>query len=355
MVKIGAIGDCIHTLPLARALRQCFPKAYLAWIVGAEAKDVPADQDGIDEVIVSDTRAWRRLFRAGSVRKAYRAVAAFRRRLTDASFDLAVDAQGSIKSGLMARLTGAPVRVGFTSDACREPLNTLFTTHRVSPRGTHVIEQNLSLLTLCGGADIQMDAYPRFSPTYAAVERVVAWRGKVGIAADSDAIKSAPLVAIHPGGGYASKRWPLKAFITLASRLAHRWTVIITPSPGEQEDILDRLDAIGSKKPIVAPPMGLSELAALYQQCHLMIASDTGPLHLAAAAGCRTVGLFGPSASARNGPYGTHHYSLQQYCACRGKRLFPPRKCSQRESCIESLTVDDVYQVVCDQMARIAL
>jgi ADP-heptose:LPS heptosyltransferase len=90
VVKLGSIGDCLHTLPLIAALRQSFPKAYLAWVVEEKAKEIPSGQEGIDEVIVVDTRQWRRLLKSGRVVSAYHAVRSFQRQLSDYRFDLAI-------------------------------------------------------------------------------------------------------------------------------------------------------------------------------------------------------------------------------------------------------------------------
>ncbi|MFQ5780766.1 MAG: glycosyltransferase family 9 protein, partial [Nitrospiria bacterium] len=225
-MKLGSIGDCIHMLPVVRALRRNIPTAYLAWVVEEKSKEIPLGQDGIDDVIVVDTRLWRRLLRSGKALSAYRAWRAFQTRLLDYRFDLAIDGQGLFKSGLITLMTGAPLRIGFSRPACREGVNTLFTTRRVDPSGEHVIEQNLSLLKGVGVADRSVCFDFTLPPEL--IERVARWRREVGIDPD------APLVALHLGAGFKTKAWPVESFLRLAEMLLNREGVPVVITSGEE-------------------------------------------------------------------------------------------------------------------------
>ncbi|HEY5599427.1 MAG TPA: glycosyltransferase family 9 protein, partial [Candidatus Manganitrophaceae bacterium] len=179
VVKLGSIGDCIHMLPVMRALRRNFPKAALVWVVEEKSREIPTGQDGIDEVMVVDTRGWRSLLKSGRVISAFRAVRSFQKRCSERRFDWAIDGQGLIKSGLITWLTGAPIRVGFAREDCREGLNTLFTNRRIHPGAEHVVERNLSLLEGVGAPDRSVSFDFTLPPE--AVERIDSWLQSKGL------------------------------------------------------------------------------------------------------------------------------------------------------------------------------
>jgi ADP-heptose:LPS heptosyltransferase len=134
--------------------------------------------------------------------------------------------------------------------------------------------------------------------------------------------------------------------------------VVITS--GESLNGLERLLSDRKRRPMVAPPLNLKELAALYQRCRVVVAGDTGPLHLAAAVGSLTVGLFGPSEARRSGPfysaslqgYGKQHRIVQRQCLCRGESPYFPRRCREKIGCMEGIGVEEVYHTVKEILGR---
>ncbi|HIE64870.1 MAG: glycosyltransferase family 9 protein [Nitrospira sp.] len=339
VVKLGSIGDCIHMLPVMRALRRNIPKAYIVWVVEEKAKEVLLDQDGIDDLVVIDTKLWRRLLKSGRGIAVYNMVNALRKRLSDYRFDFAIDGQGLLKSGFITLMTKAPCRIGFSRKACREGINTLFTTCRVVPSGLHVIEQNLSLLGGMGITDRSVSFNFTLPPS--AIARIVQWRREVGF--DS----RMPLVALHLGAGFETKQWPEESFLRLAEMLLEKEgiPVVITSGEGHSKKVESFVQR-KSKRLILAPLFRLQELAALYQSCRVVVAGDTGPLHLAVSVGCQTVSLFGPSEAGRSGPYGKGHCVHQQQCICRGSSPYFPRRCRQSRSCIEKIGIEEVFDSV---------
>src|SRR5207249_1884082 len=208
LVKLSSIGDVVHALPVAGALHGALPQARLVWIVERREAAVLRGNPALSEIVPVDTRAWRRARTPLAVAETSGALVALRRHLRASRFDVAIDLQGLVKSGVVAAATRAPLRIGFTAAHCRERLSTLFTNQRVTP----------------------------------------------------------PPAARH---------------------------------------IVDRYLAI------VAPPTSLDELLAVLRRASVVVAADTGPLHLAAALGTRCVGLYGPTMVERNGPYGRGHRSLE--------------------------------------------
>jgi hypothetical protein len=149
IVKLSSLGDVIHAIPVARALRRARPGIHLPWIVEAREYALLKDHPDLDTVVPVDTRLWRRLIRRPSgMREVLGKVGRLRDRIRATRFDVALDLQGLIKSGLLTAYTGAPLRIGFTADHCREGLNCLFTNRRVRPPAdaVHVVDQYLALL-----------------------------------------------------------------------------------------------------------------------------------------------------------------------------------------------------------------
>jgi lipopolysaccharide heptosyltransferase I len=304
LVKLSSLGDVIHALPVAEALTTAFPRARLAWLVERREAALLRDHPALDEVIDVDTRAWRSAHTPRQVLDVLRGLGALRRRLRAARFDVAIDMQGLVKSGAVTRATGAPLRVGFAAGWSRERLNVLFTTRRVSPppHARHVVDQYLSLLEPLGITAAPGRARFRLSTRAAAESRIDDFFVGVGLKPRHR------LVVLNPGAGRGSKRWPVERFRWLAERLCHDHGAQVLVLWGPREGEAARAIAeIAAPRPALAPPTDLDELAAVARRASVMVAGDTGPLHLAAAVGTSCVGLYGPTSAIRNGPYGVGH------------------------------------------------
>jgi heptosyltransferase I len=307
IVRLSSVGDVVHALPLASAFRRGLPGARLSWVAEEREAVLVEGHPDVDLVVRVDTRGWRRLLRRpSSLASAWRALTRAHRELSGLALDVVVDAQGLVKSGTIAAATGAPVRIGFAAGHCREPASALFTNRRVTPppAARHVVDQYLALLGPVGlGAGAPEFRLP---PWPAAARRVDEWLTERGLKpADR-------LVVVNPGGGRPDKLWPTAAFRAVAAGLAAEpgAHVLVSWGPGERA----RADAIAAgldPRVRVAPLTDLPELAAFLGRAALVVAGDTGPLHLAAAAGATCLGLFGPTDAGRNGPYGPRCRALQ--------------------------------------------
>lgn len=307
IVKLSALGDVIHALPVARALRRACPEAELTWIVEAREYAVLRDHPDLDRVIPVSTRLWRRLiWRRGGRREVWAKLGRLRARVRAAHFDVALDLQGLLKSGVLTAYTGAPLRVGFSAARCRERLNALFTNRRVTPppEATHVVEQYLSLLAPLGIRGVR--------PEFHVPLRPAAERAMDDVLTQHGLKPRDRIVAVNPGAGRPEKRWPVTHWRALAERLGGETGARVLLLWGPDEVHMARQIAVGlSTRAILAPPTDLDELTALLRRCSLLVAADTGPLHLAAAVGTPCVGLYGPTRAERNGPYGTWCRGLQ--------------------------------------------
>ena len=307
IVKLSSLGDVVHALPVARAIRRARPDAELTWIVEARERAVLRAHPDLDRVLAIDTRRWRRgLARPSRLLAAAREVMDIRRAVRAARFDVALDLQGLVKSGVLTAWTRAPLRVGFGPGHCRERLSSLSTNRHVTPPAgaVHVVEQYLSLLGPLGIAPAAPEFHVPIHP--------VADRRMDEFLAEQGVKRSDVLVAINPGAGRPDKLWPAAHFAALADRLALECTarILLLWGPNEvhlAREIRDRMSA----RTIFAPPTDLDELTGLLRRAALVVAADTGPLHLAAALGTPCVGLYGPTRAARNGPYGARCRGLQ--------------------------------------------
>jgi heptosyltransferase I len=307
LVKLSSLGDVIHALPVAEALTAAFPRARLAWLVERREAALLRDHPALDEVIDVDTRAWRSARTPRELLDVARTIRGLRRRLRAAAFDVAIDLQGLVKSGAVARATGAPLRIGFAAGWSRERLNTLFTTRRVTPppQARHVVDQYLALLSPLGVSVPPGRARFRLPTRAAAESRIDDFFVGVGLKPRHR------LVVLNPGAGRGNKRWPVSRFRALAERLCHEEGAQVLVLWGPREGEAARAIAeIRPPRPALAPPTDLDELASVARRASVMVAGDTGPLHLAAAVGTPCVGLYGPTSPSRNGPYGAGHRVL---------------------------------------------
>jgi heptosyltransferase-1 len=332
IVKLSAIGDILHTLPAVAALRHAYPKAWLAWIVDKAGASLLRGNPDLDELITVDTRTWRAHWSAGLRHTWY-----VSRHLRQAGFDLCIDFQGLLKSGFFTYVSGAPLRLGFPRQMCREPLSAVFTNLHgaiVAP-DTHVVDQLVELLKPLG---VETTERRFIIPFTEADEHFAArvWR-EAGLRAD------VPVVMLYPGAAWETKRWGELNFARLNDALIRRYQVqtLLTWGPGE-EPLMQRVARATAYTPAIAPATTLLQLAALMARCRGFVGGDTGPLHLAAAVGTPTVALFGPSNPRRNGPYGPGHVILHQRLPCSNCYQ---RTCNHWE-CLPGIAVDTVVNAM---------
>jgi len=298
IVKLGAVGDVIHALPVLETLRARFPQAHIGWAVEEAAQPVLEGNPALSEVI----RLERKKLRATG------GLAYFRRwlqALRERRFDTVLDPHNLFKSGLIAYASGASLRVGFKK--FREG-NFLFMNRRIRPavRCRHAVEKYLSLLEPLGIPESQWAFRFPLSWGPRDEEFIDPFWMREGFGRGGG--KPEGIVAVNPGASWPSKQWMPERYAQVADRLVkdHGIRVLILWGPGEHP-LAERIARAMSGKPVIAPETNLKQLMALIKRCRLLITGDTGPLHIAAALGVPTVALFGPSDPVRNGPYGPGH------------------------------------------------
>ena len=310
LVKLSSLGDVVHALPAAHAIRAWWPRAELTWVVELREKAILGGNPDLTHLIPVDTRLWRHeMKRPSGAATVMCKVRGLLRRLADGRFDVAVDLQGLWKSGVIARLTRAPLRIGFAPGLCRERASAWFTNRHVTPPGeaVHVVDQCLSVVAALG-IDVAAVGPPTFpiARDPDAEARMARWLEDEGVKATT------PLVLLNPGSGGERKRWAVEAFRRVGEELAVRLgaRVAITWGPGEEP--LARAIGHGMRTGALVPPATtIIEMIALFRRAALVVGGDTGPVHVASVLGVPTVGLYGPTSARRNGPYGPRVVTLQ--------------------------------------------
>ncbi len=304
IVKLSSIGDVVHAMPAAAALRRSFPHARLVWAVERIAAPLLIGSPILDDVVVLDTRAYRRaLGRPGTWRTMLDVV----RRMRGPAPDVAIDFQGLWKSAVVSCLSGAQRRIGFAAENLREPGSRFGYTDRIAvDNRAHVIDNNLALARAAGADRPDTYEFP-FPNLDAEADRVRTALDRHGIGR---------FAIVNPGGGWITKLWPPDAYARLADRLwdRHGLRSVVTVGPGE--DAL--AEAIVSRtRHATAIPTDLREFVALARRAELFVGGDTGPLHLAAACGTPIVGIYGPTAPERNGPFDPADRTVGRDIPCR--------------------------------------
>ena len=290
IVKLGSIGDIVHTLPALAALRAAQPQAEISWVVERRSAEILRDNPLLDRLIEVDTKALRRGLMSGETLRAPRQQL---RRLRASAFDVALDFQGLLKSASIARLSGAQRVFGYSRAGLREPASSLLLSKRIDvPVNVHVIRKALLLLEGALGVSVPENlSFPiNVTNDQEREARIIAAEtgGKYAI--------------LNPGGGWPTKLWSVDRFGKLADRLWSSYGIssLVTYGPGELElaEAVRGLSVSGKAIPVSLSLKGFYSLA---RGASVYVGGDTGPTHIAIAAGTPIVGLFGPTEWWRNG------------------------------------------------------
>jgi heptosyltransferase-1 len=313
IVRLGAMGDILHALPAATAIRAALPNATIGWLIEerwselltaqgrkASPSTVSPKKPVANHVYTIDTRRWRKhFFRPSATAEILGAM----RRVRKMNYDIALDFQGSVKSALFSRWAGAEIVAGFINP--RESAARFFYQRKFPRQGEHVIEQNLGLAAQAlkphlEGTELKLVA-PLLPHDPAAESWAEAEIHKLGIAS---------FAIMNPGAGWGAKQWPSERFGAVAKALAaHNIKTLVNSAAGEEELARAVMAASGGNAFELRCTIG--QLIALMRHARIFIGGDTGPLHLAAALGIPSLGLFGPTDPARTGPFGTQAIALR--------------------------------------------
>lgn len=322
IVRLGALGDVVHTIPAAAALRRAFPSAQIHWLVEAKHRSIVDLVTSIDRVIALEGppfAAWRSAIPA----------------LRDMAYDAALDFQGLLKSAALTRLSGASRTIGFSTRGLREKTARPFYSDVVDCEGGHVVRKNLRLLRAVGvsAPDDEPIAFP------------LADVSSIALKALRDELPSdRGFALINAGAAWPNKRWPVERFGEVASylRKACGLSPVVLWGPGEAS-LADAVVAASSGTARVAPPTTIVDLVALCRAAALVVSGDTGPLHIATAVGAPSVSIFGPTDPMRNGPLNPLDVVVSGYASCR---CHYERRCHETRWCLGDASAGDVCRSI---------
>jgi lipopolysaccharide heptosyltransferase I len=344
IVRLSALGDIVHAVPVLAALRRHDPAAEIDWLVEEAYEPILALVDGLRQRIVVRAAAEVRprdetrdenspRFVAGPTGY-LRAVAYLRRQ----GYDVALDLQGLIKSAVWARLSGARRVVGFARGHLREPQAAwLYHEEVAPPHPAHVIHKNLAVAAHLGASitpvrlPIDGDMRPEVRDALGAI------------------VNGARYAVLNPGAAWPNKRWPAERFGAVAAELRQRHGLVslITWGPAERP-LAEAIVAASGGAARVSPPTSVADLIGIMRGAAVVISGDTGPLHIAAAAGVPLVGLYGPTWPELNGPWDPADLviSRAEACQCHHKR-----RCLTGAPCIETIGVAEVIEAADRRLA----
>ncbi len=342
LIRTGALGDIVHSIPLAGALKEAFPECRVSWVIEARYEALIAGVPWVDERIPVRFKEWKQRLRRPEGRREW---SGFLRNLRRGAYDVAIDSQGLIRSGCISYLSRAPVRIGFPKAYLREPPSRFFTNVKPTsvPARGHVVDRNLALLHPLGIRAPKRAFLYHLPP---AVEE--------GVKRFQEAEGGPPgtfRVVIHPAAGWPTKEWAPERYAEIAHRLVHERgaRVFLHWGPGEK-GLAEKVRARCRSPVCLAPEMGLKAMVAFLMHCDLFVGGDSGPMHVASSMGRPVLGLFGPSDAVRNGPVLGRFRVVQADCSCGPCYK---RRCD-RDDCMGSISVDEVWDTLKDLLDDLA-
>jgi len=341
IVKLSAIGDVIHTLPALNALRSHYPQAQITWLIEEAAASLVQGHAALDRVIVSQRKHWiKGLLKGPSRMKNLRDIFGFAGSLRDTHYDLIIDFQQLLKSGIPVRLAKGKRKAGFDRGMQHMECSYIFLNEPIPPVSMeiHALRRYLLLIQAIGipVRNVEYKIPVAESDRKYAGEMLMAHGFGMG---------RVP-VGINPVAQWESKLWQNEKFAALADLLTEKYhaDVIFTGGPDDISTVNDIRSRMKTASVSLAGKTSLKQLAALYEKTAFVISTDTGPMHLAAAVGTPVIALFGPTAPWRTGPFGAGHEVIRTGVKC--SPCFK-RQCRLGDCiCMKQIQVEDVLSAV---------
>jgi len=321
IVKLSAIGDVIHTLPALNAIRKHYPTEHITWLVEEAAYPLVANHPALDRVLLSERKRWVREFAFGKI-------LSFIHQLRDTRYDIIIDFQSLLKSGVLVALARGKRKIGFDKGMEHSECSHIFFNERVSPVSMelHALLRYMRLLAPLG---IESDHIEYRLPIQDRDRKTA--EELLSLCTLHFALCTSPLIAINPVAKWETKLWQNEKFAHLADLLIEKYqaNIFFTGAAEDFQVIEDIQSQMKHASLNLAGKTSLMELAALYEKADVLISTDTGPMHLGAAVGIPVVALFGPTAHWRTGPFGPGHQIIRSSQACSPcfKRKCPTMMC----------------------------
>lgn len=343
---MSAIGDVTHTLPALTALRAHYSKAHIAWLVEEQARDVVSGHRALDRVLIWKRRSAAAAFMQGNRLAPVREMFRLAKEVCDTAYDLVIDFHALLKSSLWVALSRSRRKVGFGPGMEHAEGSYIFLNERIPAisMDVHALDRGLHLIKAVG-IPVESVCYD-FPITQANQQEAEFLMERSGIR------ESEPLVIVHPVALWPTKLWETDRFSEVADRLMKMGFQVAFTGGKTDRETIDKICQSLLRKPVRWDgATDLKTLAALFQKATVVLSTDTGPMHIAAAVGTPVVALFGPTAPWRTGPYGNNHHVLRAGLAC--SPCFR-RKCLtghyEEMACMRRITVQQVVDAIEDKI-----
>jgi heptosyltransferase-1 len=334
IVKMSSIGDVVHALPVATALRRRYPQLRLSWALEEWVAPLLTGHAAIDRLITFPATGWRHV--GASWASSFGAAV---RNLRAESYDVAIDLQSLAKSSLVSLLSRAPLRIGHAWQ--REGAR--FVSRAVPHRpGAHVVEEYLACAAALGAsvAEVRFDLPVQTAARARAVELL-----------KDSGVGGGPLIAINPSASRARKCWPLERWVEVADGLADAGELVLVGTAAEAARHREIARRAGAHVRDLTGRTTLAELVAVLDRSALHIAHDTGTAHVAAALGTPVVGIYGPTDPRRLAPYGQAHLVQHRDGLCAPTC---PRLCPYARRCLAAVTPAAVVRTALSSLSAVS-
>jgi len=331
IVKLSAIGDVIHTLPSLAALRRLYPEAHITWVVEEAAADLVKNHPCLDAVLVSRRKKWSKDFRSGHFRSVFKEINFFIKNLRQRPYDLVIDFHGLFKSSIIVFLSRGKRRLGYDS---LQELSGLFLNEKIpEDMSKHAVDRYLDFPRYLG-AKTQSAQFilPTDEDAQAKVQNLL----------HKYNLEDKEFIAVNPVALWETKLWSNEKFARLADLISDKLKMKVVFTGSEKEPLNKIISLMTTEGINFGGETSLLDLACLYKKARMVISTDSGPMHLAAAAGTPVIALFGPTDPARTGPYGSGHAVIRAELSCSPCFL---KKCPTKK-CMEDISPGQVFAAV---------
>ncbi len=321
VIKPSSLGDVVHSLPFLSALRESFPRAEIHWVIAKGLEDILTGHPMINKIWVINKDMWKKL---SHIRSSLHELRVFRKGLREERYDIVVDLQGLLRSGIIALSTGSSIRVGFQE--AREGSRLFYTQTVKGGKDVHAVDRYLKIAAFLG-CSVEYVCFPL--PLYAHSSLI----NRYSLLSNNYAV-------IAPGARWKTKRWPPEKFGELASLLP--FNSVVVGGKGDL-DYSNKVVALSKGKALsIAGKTSLKELIEVIRGARFFVSNDSGPMHIAAALGIPVFAIFGPTNPLRTGPYGRGHKVIRGDVSCAPCYL---RTCDNLR-CMEKLPTEKVLEAI---------
>lgn len=319
VVKPSSLGDVVHSMPFLNVIRESFPGAEIHWVIAKGLEGLLDSHPMVQKLWIINKDQWRKIKKIHGTVLELRTLA---EALKSECYDVVIDLQGLLRSGLLTAATKAPVRLGFSE--AREG-SRLFYTHRISGgRDVHAVDRYLKIASALG-CDTGTVTFPL--PLVKESVKIRQLKQEIG-----------EYAVLAPGARWQTKRWPAERFGRLCS--GFRIKSIIIGSKAD-EALAEEVAAHSEGKAVsMAGKTDVKEMISLIRKARFMVTNDSGPMHIAAACGVPVAALFGPTSPARTGPYGSGNIIVRAVDDCAPCY----KKTCRIFRCMDSISAEDVYE-----------